>query len=33
VAIGLRHTAAPFATVGQSAIWIQDLLLDERMAA
>jgi hypothetical protein len=33
VAIGLRHTSTPFASVGQSAIWIQDLLLDERIAA
>lgn len=34
VAIGLRHQAPQFAAVpGQSAIWIQSLLLDERKAA
>ena len=33
VAIGIRHQAANFEGPGQSAIWIQNLLLDERMAA
>ncbi len=34
VAIGLRHQATRFSAMpGQSALWIQDLLLDQRMAA
>jgi hypothetical protein len=34
VAIGLRHQATQFGNgVGQSALWIQNLLLRERLAA
>jgi hypothetical protein len=33
VAIGLRHQATQFAAIGQSALWIQDVLLGERLAA